>query len=147
IAPELQDENVLKLLKEHNVVLSVGHSNASYQEANGFLNKHITTATHLFNAMPPLHHRDPGLLLSIFEKKSFASIIPDGIHVSYSMIALAKRELGDKLFLITDAVASSIKGIYQHRLNKDHFETPEGILSGSSITLLEGVKNCINHVQ
>jgi len=147
IAPELQDEEVLKLLKDHHVTLSVGHSNASYQEANNFLNKYVTTATHLFNAMPSLHHRDPGLILSIFEKKSFASIIPDGIHVSYPMIALAKRELGKKLFIITDAVASSRTGIYKHQKKTDHYETPEGILSGSAITLLEGVKNCIKNVE
>jgi len=146
IAPELQDEAVLTLLKENNVILSVGHSNATYQEAQGFLNKHVTTATHLFNAMPPLHHREPGLILSIFEKKSFASIIPDGIHVSYPMIALAKRELAEKLFIITDAVASSTEGIYKHQKKDDHYETPEGILSGSAITLLEGVRNCINNV-
>lgn len=126
--------------------LSVGHSNASYQEANNFLNKYVTTATHLFNAMPSLHHRDPGLILSIFEKKSFASIIPDGIHVSYPMIALAKRELGKKLFIITDAVASSTTGVYKHQKKIDHYETPEGILSGSAITLLEGVRNCIKNV-
>src|SRR5690606_13585494 len=93
VAPELQDEAVLNLLRKHNVVLSVGHSNATYQEANDFLAHPITAATHLFNAMPSLHHRNPGLILSILEKKPFASIIPDGIHVSYPMIALAKREL------------------------------------------------------
>jgi len=146
VAPELQDEAVLNLLRKHNVVLSVGHSNATYQEANDFLAHPITAATHLFNAMPSLHHRNPGLILSILEKKPFASIIPDGIHVSYPMIALAKRELSNKLFLITDAVASSTQGIYQHQLNKDHFETPDGILSGSSISLLTGVRNCIQHV-
>lgn len=145
IAPELQDEEVLKLLQNNHVTLSVGHSNASYQEANNFLNKQVTTATHLFNAMPSLHHRDPGLILSIFEKQSFASIIPDGIHVSYPMIALAKRELGKKLFIITDAVASSTTGIYKHQKKVDHYETPEGILSGSAITLLEGVRNCIKY--
>jgi N-acetylglucosamine-6-phosphate deacetylase len=146
IAPELQDEEVLKLLNDHHVTLSVGHSNASYEEANSFLNKYVTTSTHLFNAMPSLHHRDPGLILSIFEKKPFASIIPDGIHVSYPMIALAKRELDKKLFIITDAVASFTTGVYQHQKKIDHYETPEGILSGSAITLLEGVKNCVNHV-
>lgn len=146
IAPELQENEVLQLLKQHGVTLSVGHSNASYKESQQFLNKEVTTATHLFNAMPPLHHREPGLVLSIFEKQTYASIIPDGIHVSYPMIALAKRELGRKLFLITDAVASSKSGIYKHQKVDDHYETPEGILSGSAIELLEGVRNCIEHV-
>jgi len=146
VAPELQDDNVLRLLKDNNVTLSVGHSNATYEESQNFLNKYVTTATHLFNAMPSLHHREPSLILSIFEKKSFASIIPDGIHVSYPMLALAKRELGRKLFLITDAVASSNEGVYKHQKKTDHYETPEGILSGSAIELLEGVRNCIQHV-
>lgn len=145
VAPELQDEAVLATLKERGVTLSVGHSNATYEEAMGFLNRDITTATHLFNAMPPLHHRKPGLIMALFEKKSFSSIIPDGIHVSYPMLSLAKRELGDKLFLITDAVASATEGVYQHQLRSDHYETPEGILSGSAISMLQGVQNCIHH--
>ena len=145
IAPELQDEAVLRTLRERGVTLSVGHSNATYEQAMGFLNRDITTATHLFNAMPSLHHREPGLILAIFEKNAFSSIIPDGIHVSYPMLSLAKRELGEKLFLITDAVASASEGVYQHQLKSDHYETPEGILSGSAISLLQGVRNCIRH--
>jgi len=145
VAPELQDETVLKNLKDRGVTLSVGHSNATYEQAWDFLNRDVTTATHLFNAMPPLHHREPGLIMAIFEKKSFSSIIPDGIHVSYPMLALAKRELGEKLFLITDAVASASEGVYQHQFKSDHYETPEGILSGSAISLLQGVRNCMQY--
>lgn len=143
IAPELQDEDVLTLLQESGVVLSVGHSNASFEEAQGFLTKTVTAATHLFNAMTPLHHREPGLVASVFEKKPFSSIIPDGIHVDYAMVRLAKRELGDRLFIITDRVASSKSGIYQHQFKGDHYETPEGILSGSSLYLLQAVMNCV----
>lgn len=145
IAPELQDEEVLTLLQESGVVLSAGHSNASYEEAQGFLTKTVTAATHLFNAMTPLHHREPGLVAAIFEKKPFASIIPDGIHVDYAMVRLAKRELGDRLFIITDRVASSESGVYKHQFKGDHYETPDGILSGSSLYLLDAVKNCIEY--
>lgn len=143
IAPELQNEEVLELLQKSGVVLSVGHSNATFEEAQDFLTKTVTAATHLFNAMTPLHHREPGLVASIFEKKPFSSIIPDGIHVDYAMVRLAKRELGDRLFIITDRVASSTSGIYQHQFKGDHYETPEGILSGSSLYLLEAVMNCV----
>lgn len=144
VAPELQDDAVLELLHKNGVVISAGHSNATFEEAQGFLTKTVTAATHLFNAMTPLHHREPGLVASIFEKKPFASIIPDGIHVDYAMVKLAKRELGDRLFIITDRVASSNSGIYQHQFKGDHYETPEGILSGSSLYLLEAVMNCVN---
>lgn len=143
IAPELQDEDVLTFLHENGVVLSAGHSNATYEEAQGFLDTTVTAATHLFNAMTPLHHREPGLVAAIFEKKSFASIIPDGIHVDYAMIRLAKRELEDRLFIITDRVASSNSGIYHHQFKGDRYETPEGILSGSSLDMLDAVMNCI----
>lgn len=143
VAPELQDDAVLELLHKNGVVISAGHSNATFEEAQGFLTKTVTAATHLFNAMTPLHHREPGLVASIFEKKPFASIIPDGIHVDYAMVKLAKRELGDRLFIITDRVASSNSGIYQHQFKGDHYETPEGILSGSSLYLLDAVMNCV----
>ncbi len=143
VAPELQDKDVLALLKENGVVLSAGHSNATFEEAQEFLTNTVTATTHLFNAMTPLHHREPGLVASIFEKKPFSSIIPDGIHVDYAMVKLAKRQLGDRLFIITDRVASSNSGIYQHQFKGDHYETPEGILSGSSLYLLDAAMNCV----
>lgn len=143
VAPELQDEEVLTYLQQHGVVISAGHSDATFSEAENFMNKTVTASTHLFNAMTALHHREPGLVTSIFEKRVFASIIPDGIHVDYAMIKLAKRELGNRLFIITDRVASSTSGIYHHQFKGDHYQTPDGTLSGSSLYLLEAVKNCI----
>ncbi len=62
------------------------------------------------------------------------------------MIRLAKRELGDKLFLITDAVVEADKGTYQHKFKTDRYVTPEGTLSGSCLTMLKAVQNCVEHV-
>lgn len=143
VAPELQDEEILELLRENGVVISAGHSDASFTEAQRFFSGPVTTATHLYNAMTPLHHREPGLVAAVFDKKPFASIIPDGIHVDYAMIRLAKRELEDRLFIITDRVASSDSGIYRHQYKGDHYETPEGVISGSSLYPLQAVLNCI----
>ncbi|HUH34042.1 MAG TPA: N-acetylglucosamine-6-phosphate deacetylase [Daejeonella sp.] len=144
IAPELQDPEILDYLASQNIVISAGHSNANYDEAVEFFDSKVTAATHLFNAMPPLHHRDPGLVAAIFKKQPFASIIADGLHVDYQMVEIAKRQLGDKLFLITDAVTATNEGIYPHILDGDRYVMPDGTLSGSSLSMWQAVKNCVS---
>lgn len=146
IAPELQDADVIDYLNRQGIVLSSGHSNATYAEGKAFLNKPIPAVTHLFNAMPPMHHRNPGYIPAIFEEKPYASIVVDGIHVDPVMVRLAKRELGNKLFLITDAVNESGQGTYQHKFKGDRYVTPDGTLSGSSLTMLKAVQNCVEWV-
>ena len=146
IAPELQDQEVIDYLHDHGVIISSGHSNATYQQGKSFLNNPIPAVTHLFNAMPQMHHRDPGYIPAIFEEKPYTSIVADGIHVDFAMIRLAKRELGDKLFLITDAVTGATEGAYQHQLKGDRYVMPDGTLSGSCLTMLKAVENCVNHV-
>ena len=145
VAPELQDPEILDYLASQNIVISAGHSNANYNEAIQFFAHKVTAATHLFNAMPPLHHRDPGLVAAIFKKKPYASIIADGLHVDYQMIEIAKLQLGDKLFLITDAVTATDEGIYPHILEGDRYVMPDGTLSGSSLSMWQAVKNCVSH--
>jgi N-acetylglucosamine-6-phosphate deacetylase len=146
IAPELQDDEVITYLNDHGVLLSSGHSNATYQQGKAFLNNPIKAVTHLYNAMPQMHHREPGYIPAIFEEKPYTSIVADGIHVDFSMIRLAKRELGDKLFLITDAVTASTEGTYQHQFKTDRYVMPDGTLSGSCLTMLKAVQNGVEHV-
>jgi len=145
VAPELQDQEVLDYLHSENIVISAGHSNATYEEGVSFFSNRVTAATHLFNAMPPLHHREPGLVAAIFSRRPYASIIADGIHVDYPMIEIAKRQLGDKLFLITDAVTATSEGIYPHILSGDRYVMPDGTLSGSNLSMWQAVKNCVSH--
>ena len=146
IAPERVDSAILHYLESEGVVLSAGHSNATYEEGKQFIHNPIRTVTHLYNAMPGLHHRDLSFMLAVFEEKPFASIVADGIHVAYPMIKLAKRELREKLFLITDAVTHSSSGIYPHILqNNDRYVMPDGTLSGSALTMLKAVQNCVNN--
>jgi len=146
IAPELLDDLCLDLLKEYNVLVSVGHSAANFKEAFASFDKGISAVTHLWNAMSVLHHRDIGVPGAVFNHDRVnASIIVDGIHVDYETVKLSKKLLGDRLFLITDAVASCHKGIYQHILEKDHYVLPDGTLSGSALTLLKAVQNCVQH--
>jgi N-acetylglucosamine-6-phosphate deacetylase len=143
IAPELQDEAVINYLNDNGVTLSSGHSNATYQQGKSFLNKPIKAVTHLYNAMPPMHHREPGYIPAIFEERPYTSIVADGVHVDFAMIRLAKRELGDKLFLITDAVTPTNEGAYQHRFTGDRYVMPDGTLSGSCLTMLKAAQNCV----
>lgn len=146
IAPELQDDEVISYLLDNGVVISLGHSNATYEEATNAYNKGVQTTTHLFNAMTPIHHREPGIPTAIFNhNKAVASIIVDGRHVDFEVVKFAKKLLKDRLFLITDAVTECNNGPYQHVKSGDKFVMPDGTLSGSSLTMLQAVKNCIEH--
>ncbi len=141
VAPELQDPEVIRYLDESGIIISCGHSNATYEEAIRFLNNPVHAATHLFNAMSPVHHREPGLPAAIFEKKPYASIIADGIHVHFGILRMAKALLGNRLFFITDAVTEASQGIYQHVFRGDRYTMPDGTLSGSALTMLQSVRN------
>lgn len=141
IAPELQDQEVIDYMHEQGIILSSGHSNATYAEGKAFLNRPIPAVTHIYNAMPQMHHRDPGYIPAIFEERPYTSIVPDGIHVDFVMARLAKRELGDKLFFITDSVTETDHGPYQHQFTGDRYVLPDGTLSGSCLTMLKCVEN------
>ena len=146
VAPELLDPECLELLLEQGVLVSAGHSNATFNEATTAFNRGIKAVTHLFNAMSPLHHREVGLPGAVFSHDSAcASIIADGIHVDFKAVALSKKLLGERLFLITDAVTGTLEGIYPHVLNGDHYTLPDGTLSGSAVSLLQSVANCVRH--
>lgn len=74
-----------------------------------------------------------------------ASIIADGNHVDFEMVKMSQRLMKDRLFLITDAVTACNVGPYQHHLSGDKFITADGTLSGSNITMLQAVQNCVLH--
>ncbi len=145
LAPEICSGEVLRQLLAANIVVSAGHSNATYTEAlQGFENG-ITTVTHLFNAMSPLQHREPGLAGATIDHPSvMASIIPDGEHVSYPALRIAKKAMGERLFVITDAVTDTDSGPYQHYFAGNKYEAG-GILSGSSLTMARSVANLVTH--
>ncbi|MEO7045104.1 MAG: N-acetylglucosamine-6-phosphate deacetylase, partial [Ferruginibacter sp.] len=147
LAPEMCDPQIIQLLKDNGVVVSAGHSNATFDEAvSGFKNG-ITTTTHLFNAMSSFHHRNTGLPGATYLTDTiFASIIADGIHVDFNTLSISKKIMKERLFLITDAVEESKSGEYVHIKQKDRFTLPDGTLSGSCLTLLAAVKNCVEQV-
>lgn len=146
LAPEQCDKEIIDRILSDNIIISAGHSNATYEQAKtGFANG-ITAVTHLYNAMSPLQHRQPGLTGATLDDASvMASIIPDGHHVSYAAISIAKKVMGKRLFAITDGVTETIDGFYPHQLAGDKYEA-SGILSGSALTMEKALKNLVEYV-
>ncbi len=145
LAPEVCSPEVIELVQSYNVVPSVGHSNIQYADAiNVFDNMNVDTVTHLYNAMSGLHHRKPGLVGAVFTDATVkAAIIPDGHHVDFAAIRIAKQLLGNRLFAITDAVTTTTEGWYQHRFEGDRY-TANGILSGSALTMQKAIANLVH---
>ncbi len=146
VAPEVCTAEIISLLKEHRITVAAGHSNATFREASRGFEMGIETTTHLFNAMSPIHHRDPGLPGAVFDSDTAcASIIADGIHVDYTMLAIAKKIMKERLFLVSDAVEENDTGAYQHVRQHDRYTLPDGTLSGARLTMLDAVRNCVIH--
>lgn len=146
LAPEVVDEKIIEYLQANGIIVSAGHSNATFGQAmKGF--EQIGVATHLFNAMSALQSRAPGMVGALYEHPSVCcSMVADGIHVDYAALRISKKLMGERLFLITDAVAETNKGPYQHIFKKDRYVIPDGTLSGSALTMMQAVKNCFQHM-
>jgi len=143
LAPEVCSKEVIDLILSYGVVISAGHSNASYAEGKQAFANGITAVTHLYNAMSPLGHREPGLVGATMDDGNvMASIIPDGHHVDYAAIRIVKKVMGERLFAITDAVTDTNEGYYQHQLAGDKYEAG-GVLSGSALTMQKALQNLV----
>ncbi|HVN57737.1 MAG TPA: N-acetylglucosamine-6-phosphate deacetylase [Bacteroidales bacterium] len=146
VAPEECNPEFISILLDHGVVPCAGHSNATMESAESGFAWGIKGVTHLFNAMSSFHHREPGLPgASFLSPDAMASIVADGIHVSYDTIKVAKRIMGNRLYLISDAVEENNTGEYHHIRQADRFVIPDGTLSGSALTMMKAVENCVKH--
>ncbi len=147
LAPELCSSEFIKTIMDYGIVVAAGHSNATFDEARAGFEWGIKATTHLFNAMSQFHHRDPGLPGATFISENvYSSIIADGIHVDYNTVSIVKKIMKDRLYLVSDAVEENIEGAYLHTRQKDRFTLPDGTLSGSNLTMLKAVKNCVQGV-
>lgn len=144
LAPEQCSDEVVQLLIDNNVIVSAGHSNATYKQATNGFNKGITAATHLFNAMSPFQGREPGMVGAIYDHATVhSSIVCDGFHTSWEAVRISKKIMQERLFLITDAVTETKEGAYQHLLKDGRYVLPDGTLSGSALTMMKAVNNCV----
>ncbi len=147
LAPEVCSKEVIDLILSYGIKIFAGHSNASYEEAMQSFDNGITAVTHLYNAMSPLKHRNPGLVGAALDHTNImASIIPDGQHVDYAAVRIAKKILKERLFAITDAVTTTNEGYYQHQPEENKY-TADGILSGSALTMYKALQNLVNHAR
>ncbi len=157
LAPELPGATALigQLQEEHpHVVVSLGHSSATYEEGRAALQLGARALTHVFNAMNPLHHRLPGLAGLMSTGKCHYSIIPDGIHLAPSVVTLCMRADPRKCVFITDSIelAGLPDGVHpghgqipQQQLKQGNKVTILGTdtLIGSCCTLDECVRNAV----
>jgi len=149
-ALELDDENhdFLKKARELGATVALGHTMATYAQAMDIFEAGAGAVTHLFNAMPPLHHREGGAVAAALLAPVYCELIADGLHVSPEMVRLAYRMKGEQLVLITDSMEGtgcpdgtfSIAG-NEVRLVNGEARTPDGALAGSTLTLDMAVFN------
>lgn len=141
---------VVEALVANGVIASAGHSAATFDEARAGFDAGIRGVTHLFNAMSPLDHRDPGLPgAALADDRVTVWLIPDGLHVHPALVSIVRRAVGlDRLAIVTDAIAALGMGPGQHRLagrlvecDETSARLPNGTLAGSVIGLEQGVRN------
>ncbi len=128
--------------------LGLAHTTANYAKAKAAVANGVTCFTHLFNAMPPLHHRDGGAVCAAFDSDAYAELIVDGVHICPEMVALAYRIKRERLVLITDSMEAtdcadgeySIAGM-PVTVKDGKAVTHDGAIAGSTLHLLDGVKN------
>lgn len=151
LAPEVEGayDFIAKMAKETDIVLSMGHTNATYDEAMKGIEKGITHSTHTFNAMSKLHHREPGVVGAALTTDVCCELIADKIHVHPAIFKLLLRAKGtDKIILVTDCVRAGglAEGEYtlggQKIIVKDGISKLEsGTIAGSILRLNQAVKN------
>lgn len=150
-APEIDGaKEFISEAVSNGIRISIGHSQANYEQVFDASALGATQATHLFNGMVGLHHRDPGTVGGILDDpRLLVQVICDGVHLHPAIIRLIRAVKGSsKVILITDSIrgAGLPDGDYEHK-GQNFFvrdgiaRTPEGGLSGSTLTLDQAVRN------
>jgi N-acetylglucosamine-6-phosphate deacetylase len=150
LAPELPGAGeLIDGLVGRGVVVSLGHSGASFDEARCATDAGAAAVTHLFNGMPPLHHRRPGLVgCALVDERLRFGLIADGFHVDPGVLTLVARVASSRVVLVSDAspAAAAPPGRYEltgftvERTSAGRAQTLDGLLAGSAILLDEAVR-------
>lgn len=156
LAPEVQGaEAFIRYLNKHypHILLSIGHSEASYAESIESFEWGVSHATHLFNAMNPLHHREPGIVGAVLaDPEVSCDIIADLVHIHPSFFPLLRQLKPDNLVLITDAIRAGclqsgnyMLGGQEVIVDKGIARLADGTLAGSLLKLNEALRNFDQH--
>ena len=154
VAPELPGAlDFIARARGLGVRASMGHTNATSVQARAGIEAGIDHATHLFNAMPPLAHREPGAVgAALWDDGVYCELIADTFHVAPLLFRLLARLKGDHLVLITDSIASARlpDGEYDQMgqqvvVDGIHCRFPDGTIAGSCLTMDLAVRNLMAH--
>ena len=140
---------LIDLLHARRIVVSLGHSDASAAEAAAAFDRGVRTVTHLFNAMRPFGHRDPGIAgAAIAREDVILQLIVDGNHLADETVQVVSRAAARRLVLVTDAIAAAGAGDGRYRLSGVEVGVRDGVarrddgtLAGSVVTMPEAVRN------
>ena len=150
LAPELPGAlEAIDVLRGRGVVVSLGHSNATAAQARAAFDRGARTVTHLFNAMRPFGHRDPGIVGAALARDDVVvQLIVDRHHVADEVAQVVWRSARGRVALVTDAVSATGVGDGNFRLGSVDVEVrdgvarrADGVLAGSVLTMLEAVRN------
>jgi N-acetylglucosamine-6-phosphate deacetylase len=155
LAPELPGAlDVITALAQKGVIVSAGHSMATYEETRQGITAGIRYATHLFNAMATLHHRQPGLIGALLaDERVTIGLIADGLHVHPALMKLIWQMTRDgRLNLVTDAMAALGMpagnynlGSYEVRVANNQSILEDGTLAGSLLSLDQALRNLLKY--
>ncbi|RFU86888.1 N-acetylglucosamine-6-phosphate deacetylase [Streptomyces triticagri] len=154
LAPEMTGGiDSVRLLAEHGVIAAIGHTDATYEQTVEAIDAGATVATHLFNAMPPLGHREPGPIVALLEdERVTVELINDGTHLHRAALELAFHHAGpDRVAFITDAMDAAGFGDGRYMLGPLEVEVKDsvarlvegGSIAGSTLTLDRAFKRAV----
>lgn len=150
LAPEVEGaKELIEFASKKGVVCSAGHTKATYTEMKEAINWGISHSTHLYNAMTPFTHREPGVVGAIFDSEITTETISDGIHISYPALKIAyKQKSTDKVLLVSDAMMACCMKDGNYSLggqnvivSKGAARLENGALAGSALTIDKAIHN------
>lgn len=154
LAPEMWSPEAIDLILESGIQISLGHSEATYEEAMALFDRGVHIVTHLYNAMSAFTHRSPGLVgASLEHPEVYTPLILDGRHCHPAAARLAYKLKGEQFILLTDAAVlgrrmkeMAWEGLHAILTPEGYYVNPDGNLAGSAISMPEAVSNAMSYL-